>query len=77
MPLLSVSRLKKLDVKNLCVCRLEIDNARLEASTKQQSNKIEALQKEVQESVLVSVPERTATALLLTINKASATVPKL
>lgn len=63
-----------------CVCRLEIDNARLEASNKQQSNKIEALQKEVQESMVVSVPKRTAPLCLVsghffffffTLNKAS------
>uniref|UniRef100_A0A3P8S8R7 CCDC144C-like coiled-coil domain-containing protein n=1 Tax=Amphiprion percula TaxID=161767 RepID=A0A3P8S8R7_AMPPE len=35
------------------VQRLEIDNARLEAAAKQQSNKIEALQKGAQEAVMV------------------------
>lgn len=50
---------------NICVsldARLEIENARLEATAKQQSNKIDALQKEAQESVVVSVasvPEHT------------------
>lgn len=34
--------------------RLEIENARLEATTKQQSNKIDALQKGAQEAAMVS-----------------------
>lgn len=39
----------------LCDCRLEIENARLEAAAKQQTNKIEALQKGVQDSAMVSL----------------------
>lgn len=34
--------------------RLEIENARLEATAKQQSNKIDALQKGAQETAMVS-----------------------
>lgn len=43
------------DAEYACILiRLEIDNARLEATTKQQSNKIDALQKGAQESAMVS-----------------------
>ncbi|XP_051807841.1 LOW QUALITY PROTEIN: ankyrin repeat domain-containing protein 26 [Acanthochromis polyacanthus] len=52
---LSTSAASNVTIKQLeeAVQRLEIDNARLEAAAKQQSNKIEALQKGAQEAVMV------------------------
>ncbi|XP_059182466.1 ankyrin repeat domain-containing protein 26-like [Centropristis striata] len=52
---LSASGASDLTIKQLeeAVQRLEIENARLEAAAKQQSNKIEALQKGAQESAMV------------------------
>ncbi|XP_059190740.1 ankyrin repeat domain-containing protein 26 isoform X1 [Centropristis striata] len=52
---LSASGATDLTIKQLeeAVQRLEIENARLEAAAKQQSNKIEALQKGAQESAMV------------------------
>lgn len=41
------------DVSTYCLIRLEIENARLEAAAKQQSNKIDALQKGAQEAAMV------------------------
>lgn len=41
-----------------CPIRLEIENARLEAAAKQQSNKLEALQKGAQEGAMVSAANR-------------------
>ena len=42
-----------------CLVRLEIENARLEAAAKQQSNKIDALQKGAQEAATVSTKNLT------------------
>ncbi|XP_008282227.1 ankyrin repeat domain-containing protein 26 [Stegastes partitus] len=52
---LSASAASDITIKQLeeAVQRLEIDNARLEAAAKQQSNKIEALQKGAQEAAMV------------------------
>ncbi|XDV53465.1 hypothetical protein PO909_021956 [Leuciscus waleckii] len=53
---LSASTGKEQTIRQLeeAVQRLEIENARLEATTKQQSNRIEALQKGVQEGTVLS-----------------------
>ncbi|XP_061576840.1 ankyrin repeat domain-containing protein 26-like isoform X9 [Cololabis saira] len=53
---LSASAAADITIKQLeeAVQKLEIENARLEAGTKQQSNKIDALQKEAQEAAMLT-----------------------